>query len=167
MVERARVETCRIAVKLFYSLMVFGFLAAAGSGFSQTSVPSSGVGSTNAFSVSLWLPHPGEPFHAPATIRLFARIRSGTAAQKGDVPQVQFFANASLLGSATAVWHEGMKPNPNSSRPQPMIVRLPGYSPAMFVWSNAPAGTYTLTAQATGPGGVKAVSPPANLTIVP
>jgi hypothetical protein len=123
--------------------------------------------STHQLSVSLWLPQNNRPLHAPAGIQIFAFVSSSASAQKGEVVRVDFYADVKALGSTKVVWHEGIHPDPHSNRPQPMIIVPPGFSPATFVWSNAPAGSYTLTARATAVGGVTVVSPPVSLTVLP
>ena len=155
-------------VKIFCVLILLG-LGSMGSSFAQTNPPPATGDSTNLLSVTLWLPRAAEPVHAPATIHLFARVTSQLSEQKGDAAQVDFFADAKRLGSGTAFWHEGFRPDPHSNRPQPMIVSLPGFSLATMVWTNVPAGTYVLTARAavSGGGGTTAVSPPVNITVQP
>jgi hypothetical protein len=142
-------------------------LMAAAAGFAQTAAPPAADGSTNQLSVSLWLPRTAEAPHAPAAIHMYAYVASSAPAQKGDVVRIDFYAGTNLLGSNEAVWHAGIRPDPHSNKPQPMIVSLPGFSPASMVWSNVPAGTYALTARASEAGGATAVSPPANLTVQP
>jgi hypothetical protein len=156
----------QLGVKAFCVLILW-CLVSAGSSFAQTNTPPALDDSTNQLSVTLWLPREGEPVHAPATIHLFARVLSQMPAQKGDVAKVDFFADAKRLGSGTAFWHEGFRPDMHSNRPQPMIVSRPGFSIASMVWTNAPAGIYALTARATVTGGVTAVSPPVNITVQP
>jgi hypothetical protein len=155
-------------VKVFCVLILLG-LGSVCSSFAQTNPPPATDDSTNLLSVTLWLPRAGEPVHAPATIHLFASVASQLPGQKGDVARVDFFADAKRVGSGTAFWHEGFRPDPHSNRPQPMIVSRPGFSLATMVWSNAPAGTHVLTARAavSGGGGVTAVSPPVNVTVQP
>jgi len=140
-----------------------------GSSLAQTNAPPATGDSTNQLSVTLWLPRAAKPLHAPATIHLFAHVTSQMPEQKGDVAQVDFFADAKRLGSGTAFWHEGFRPDPHSNRPQPMIVSLPGFSLATMVWTNVPAGTRVLTARASvsANGGVTAFSPPVNITVQP
>jgi len=149
-----------------FCVLILWCLVSAGSSFAQTNTPPASDGSTNQLSVTLWLPRAGEPVHAPATIRLFARVLSQMPAHKGDVALVDFFADAKRLGSGTAFWHEGIRPDPHSNRPQPMIVSLPGYSIASMVWTNAPLGAHVLTASVSV-AGTTAVSPPVNITVLP
>jgi hypothetical protein len=155
-------------VKAFCVLILLGMVSM-GSGFAQTNLPPGTGDSTNLLSVTLWLPHVADPVHVPATIHLFASVTSQLPEQKGDVAQVDFFADAKRLGSGTAFWHEGFRPDPHSNRPQPMIVSLPGFSLATMDWSNAPAGPHVLKARASvgGGGGVTAVSPPVTVTVQP
>ena len=156
----------QLGVRVFCALILF-WLVSAGSGFAQINTPPTEGSSTNQLSVELWLPHTNEPIHAPATIRLFGRVASHLPAQKGDVASVDFFANAKLVGSGNAFWHEGMRPDMHSNRPQPMIVSLPGFSIASMVWTNIPAGAYVLTARVSVADGVTAVSPVLNITVQP
>ncbi len=137
--------------------------------FAQTSslVPPVTNNALNQLSVRLWIPRAGEPLHAPATIHIVARIVTSTPAHKGDVVAVNFFADAQPIGSGMAVWHDGLKPDPHSNRPQPMIVSLPGFSATSVVWSNAPAGSHALTARVAGPGSTPVVSPPIDVVVLP
>jgi hypothetical protein len=124
------------------------------------------TGSTNQpFSVALWYPRAAEPFHAPATITLLASVRVPSPRQPGEPIRIDFFANGNPIGAGQAIWHAGIQPDPQSRRAQPMIVRLPGYSPAPLVWSNIPAGRYTLSARATAANGTTVISPSAQVTV--
>jgi len=152
-------------VRALFILALIG-LVMGRSSHAQTSASPATDGSTNQLSVRLWLPRNSVGLHAPATIRIFAWVTSSASAQKGDVLPVDFFADAKPIGSGKAVWHEGIRPDPHSNRPQPMIVSLPGFSPASMVWSNVPAGNFVLTAQASAHG-VTAMSAPASVTVLP
>jgi hypothetical protein len=152
-------------VKTLGFIMVF-CLVVVTSSLAQPAVPPAEGNSTNGLAVRLWLPKTAEPLHAPATVHIFARITSTAPGHPGDKAQVDFFASANPIGSEESFWRKGMKPDPYSHLPQPMIVSLPGFSPATLVWSNVPAGTFTLTARART-GGVTAESPPVSVTILP
>jgi hypothetical protein len=144
-------------------------LSSISSSYAQTNSPPATGDATNQLSVTLWLPHMAEPVHAPATIHLFAQVTSQLPEQKADLARVDFFADAKRLGSGTAFWHEGLRPDPHSNRPQPMIVSRAGFTLATMVWTNVPAGTHVLTARAavSAGGGATAVSPPVNITVQP
>ncbi|HEX4350311.1 MAG TPA: hypothetical protein VH251_07980, partial [Verrucomicrobiae bacterium] len=137
------------------------------SSFAQTNPPPATGDSTNQFSVTLWLPRAGEPVQAPATIHLFASLTSSMPGKKGDMATVDFFAGAKPIGTGKALWHDGVRPNMHSNKPQPMIVSRPGFSFASMIWSNVPAGAYVLTGRASLSDGETAVSPPVNITVQP
>lgn len=95
-------------------------------------------------------------FLAPANIR----ISADASDPDGTIAKVQFFANSNSLGVVTTPtvitnwWHE------DSDRPQVD-------SDYSLTWSNAPAGTYTLTAVATDNGGMSSTSAPVHVTVYP
>ena len=121
---------------------------------------------TNQPPVSLWLPHMDHPPHAPATVSIFPRIEP-VPEHPGKTVELGFFANARLLGSSEAAWHDEIRPDPHSSRPQPMVIVPAGYNSPVFVWTNAPAGTFVLTSVGTWPDGWSATSEPVTVTIAP
>jgi hypothetical protein len=157
-------------VKSFGLVILFGLVAAVAS-FAQPAVPPAGESSTITTNpplvVRLWLPKNAESLHAPAAVHIYARVTSLQSGHEGDKVQVDFFADAKAIGSSQSFWRAGKRPDPNSNRPQPMIVLLPGFAPTALTWSNAPAGTHVLTARATQNNGDTAISPPVSVTILP
>jgi hypothetical protein len=154
-------------MKAFCVLILLGFVAVGGVRAQPASPPPFTNDSTNQLSVTLSvLPRSSEPMHAPATFHIFADVRSLAPANKGDSLPVNFFVDTNFLGSAKVTWHDGIRPDPHSTRPQPMIVVMAGFSFASMVWTNVPAGSYALTAQVTG-SGVTAISEPVNITVQP
>lgn len=85
--------------------------------------------------ITLTAPPPGFIFSEPATVTLSADVQGFT----GAVSKVEFFEGTNLVGTATAI-------------------------PYSFEWKNIPAGTYLLTAKATGTGAV-ATSDPLTLVV--
>jgi hypothetical protein len=122
--------------------------------------------STNQLFVRLSLPGNNDRWHASATIPIFARVSSLTPGKPGASLRVDFFSDTNFLGSSKAVWHQEIKPDPNSKNAQPRIIVAAGFFPAEFVWTNVPAGNYKLTAQVTGTG-IVATSEPVDLAVVP
>jgi hypothetical protein len=110
--------------------------------------------------------HNGAILHKPAHIFILAFVTTAVAAHAGDSVTIDFFANASKLGSGKSVWHNAIKPDPNSRKFQPMIMVDAGFGGVDFDWSNAPAGSYALTARAAGLHGLSAVSAPVNITVL-
>jgi hypothetical protein len=86
--------------------------------------------------VSLVAPTTGSSYQSPATITLTANASSAS----GTITRVDFYAGSTLIGTDTA-------------------------SPFTFVWSNVPAGAYTLTAVATNNVGVATTSAAAAVTV--
>lgn len=89
-------------------------------------------------------------YQTPATIKIRADARD----PDGTIARVQFYAGSNSLGtvtSPTVVTNGGM-------------VDSDDYS---LVWSNAPAGTYLLTAIATDNAGLNATSAPVKVTVLP
>src|SRR6185295_5880924 len=97
-------------------------------------------GAANAFnqapSVALITPADGAQVLAPTNLMLIAEASDGD----GSVTRVEFFSSGVLLGMVTS-------------------------APYMFVWSNAPVGTHTLTAKARDNGLAVTESAPINVTI--
>ena len=89
-------------------------------------------------SVSLTAPVTGSSYEAPAEVTL-----SATAGDTdGTVTKVEFFADGSLVATATAP-----------------------ADPFTAVWSSVPAGTYAITATATDDGGGQTTSATATITV--
>jgi RHS repeat-associated protein len=93
-------------------------------------------GGNAAPTVSITSPAANATFTAPASITLTANAQD----TDGTVTQVQYFANASPIGTATA-------------------------SPYSFNWTNVAAGTYSLTAVATDNVGATTTSAPVPITV--
>jgi len=139
----------------------------ASNSFAQPSSSSGQAGTTDKLSVQLWPQLSREVFHAPATVRIAAYVTVRAPAHAGDFIGVEFFANTNNLGSSKSFWHGAIRPQTRSGQPTPMYVIAPGFSPANFIWTNVPAGQYTLTARATCTNGLSAVSEPLQLTVSP
>jgi PKD repeat protein len=87
--------------------------------------------------VTITNPVPNAVFGAPAMMTLKATASDAD----GSISKVEFFANGSLIGTSLA-------------------------SPFNFVWTNVPAGYYTLTARATDNVGLNAISGPINIDVI-
>jgi len=108
-------------------------------------------------------------FHAPADIAIFAYAR--LIGEPGAIfTNVEFFANGTNLGGGFNLGsaHPGLKPlygNFFFVRPVPALGSV-----YCFVWTNAPAGSYALTAVAQAHDvlrpGLSRTSAPVNLTIL-
>lgn len=82
-----------------------------------------------------------------------------------DTVTVEFFVGTNSLGSRTSgLVSAGMRPQPG--RPVPKFRIMVGYPQVEMIWSNAPAGSYTLTASATNMNGVATVSEPVNIIVL-
>jgi len=144
----------------------------AGNGLAQTPGASPGKPPQNPLSVTLEVMcngdalHAGDTLHAPAGIFILAGVTTKVGAHAGDTVTIDLFANNNKLGSRKSVWHDAIKPDPHSRKFQPMIMVAPGFGWVDFTWSNAPAGSYALTARASGLHGLSVVSAPVNITIV-
>lgn len=125
------------------------------------------TGKTNSISVDLWIAPANQNLPAPAAIHMVATVSTMQPGHTGDTIKVNFLADSNYLGSATCAWHEGHQPDPHSHLPQPMIIIRPGYSGTQWVWTNVPAGTYSLTAAAIDGNGLTAVSEPKKVTVLP
>jgi hypothetical protein len=86
--------------------------------------------------VSITSPANGATFSAPATISIAANASDSD----GTVTKVDFYANSTLLGTSTG-------------------------APYGITWSNAPAGSYSLTAVATDNGGATTTSSAVSITV--
>jgi len=103
--------------------------------FDHVTVSSSSP-ANNPPSVALTSPSNGATFTVPATVSIAANASDSD----GSVTKVDFYANSTLLGTSTS-------------------------APYGITWSNAPAGTYSLTAVATDNGGAKTTSGAVSITI--
>ena len=104
-------------------------------------------------SVAITSPAKGSVFYAPANIPMIAVASD----PDGFVTSVQFFAGTNSLGIATN-WAV-VDPLPGNGTP--VAAR------AFFLtWSNAPAGSYLLTALATDNGGATGVSSPVQIAVL-
>jgi len=97
---------------------------------------SSSAPANNPPTVALTSPSNGATFTAPATVSIAANASD----TDGTVAKVDFYANSTLLGTSTT-------------------------APYGITWSNAPAGTYSLTAVATDNGGATTTSGAVSITI--
>jgi predicted phage tail protein len=88
--------------------------------------------------VNITSPANGAGFNAPATISIEANATDAD----GTVTGVDFYANASLIGTDTT-------------------------EPYSFTWTNVPVGSYALTAKATDNSGAETTSGPVNITVNP
>jgi hypothetical protein len=95
--------------------------------------------------VNIGTPTNGAIFYTPADIPICANA----ADPDGYVATVEFFAGTNSLGITTN--------NPASAGPR---------NPFCLIWSNAPAGTYELTAVATDNGGASTTSDPVNFSVL-
>jgi hypothetical protein len=86
--------------------------------------------------VAITNPQPGAQYAAPATINLSATASDGD----GTVAKVDFYANATLIGTAQT-------------------------SPYAFAWPSVAAGTYSLVAKATDDAGLVSSSAPVSVTV--
>jgi hypothetical protein len=126
---------------------------------------SSASPNTNGLSVQLWLPHK-TALRAPATIDIQAYVRMQEEGRKaGDVVNVDFFANSISIGSASAVWHDMIRPHVKPGQAMPMWIMPAGFYPARWTWTNVPVGDYSLTAQATWTNGISAISPAVTVAV--
>jgi peptidoglycan/xylan/chitin deacetylase (PgdA/CDA1 family) len=97
-----------------------------------------GVVATISPAVSITAPADGASYYAPATIDLAATATPGSGA---TVSKVEFYAGATLVGTATA-------------------------APFSFTWRDVPVGTYSLTAKITDSQGGTATSNPVGIGVV-
>jgi len=96
--------------------------------------------------VKIATPADGSTFYTPVNIPICA----GAFDLDGYVSTVEFFAGTNSLGIKTN--------NPIALNP---------LNPFCLVWSNAPAGTYALTAVATDNDGATTTSAPVNIAVLP
>jgi hypothetical protein len=95
-------------------------------------------------------PANGSMFRAPVDIPLFAYARDAD----DGVRTVEFFAGTTSLGIG--------KPLANATRPMHQPTNV-----FMLVWSNAPVGTWEVTAKATDDREASSVSAPVKITVLP
>lgn len=86
----------------------------------------------------------------------------------GDTVKIEFFANTNLLGSQKSVWLPELNPSAHARPGQavPMFIRPAQFTLAEFIWKNAPAGNYTITAKAIFGKNPAASSRPVAITIL-
>jgi len=102
-------------------------------------------------------PPNGAVFRGPVNIPLYAFAYD----RDGTVTSVEFFAGTNDLGAGNGLC---LQPLPGIHWP------ITNNCPTNFfilTWSNAPAGSFALTAVATDNGGAAATSGPVNITILP
>ena len=101
-------------------------------------------------------------FYAPVDVPIFAYARLpfvGYLPTANSVSNVEFFANAIDLGSGVNL--------SATNRPILLYKATPLLSSLYcFVWTNAPIGSYALTAVATASSGLSRTSAPVNITIL-
>ena len=100
-------------------------------------------------SVYIYSPTNGAKFVTPAAVGIYVHALEST----GTIATVQFFANSTSLGVVS-----------NSS--QMVFTNISSAPLFPLVWSNAPAGSYALTALATDAKGMTATSSVVNITVV-
>jgi hypothetical protein len=119
-------------------------------------------------------PANGAVFHAPVNLPLFAYAVEPDSTDA--VASVEFFVGTNSLGFGQPV-----KPTPilpptpvqfdaNGDTPSNPIVPVRPILPFdlySFVWSNASAGNYELTAVATGDNGISSTSAPVKIAVLP
>ncbi len=102
-------------------------------------------------------------FHAPMDLPIFAYARAtypGASSNLfGSLTNIEFFAGTNDLGAGQRVAEQD--PNPEI----PLLLLL--NDRFVFQWTNAPPGSYALTAVAADDHGVMATSEPVNVTILP
>jgi hypothetical protein len=106
--------------------------------------------------VRLISPPNGAIFRGPINLPLFAYAKDFN----GQVLSVEFFADTNSLGLGTGVCSD-LRTNTGIL---PIICPTNLFT---LVWSNAPVGTYILSAQATDDGGLSSTSAPVKITILP
>jgi hypothetical protein len=79
---------------------------------------------------------------------------------------VEFLAGTNSLGSdGTGLVFAGMRSQHGEA--VPLVMSPVGYPAVEWIWRNATAGRYTLTARATNQTGLATVSTPVNITVLP
>jgi hypothetical protein len=163
-------------------------LAAGCSGKERTIFsPPAGVGPAQAPAVRIIVPADGTTFHAHADIRLLALATPhGTALgpdddlskefgdsakwdlvqDRGDTYSVEFLAGTNSLGLQTG-GEVSAREKPKPGQAEFMHMVLVGYPVVEWVWHDAPAGTYALTARVTNQAGAATASAPVKITVLP
>ena len=100
-------------------------------------------------SVYIYSPTNGAKFVTPAAVGIYVHALEST----GTIATVQFFANSTSLGVV-------------SNTSQMVFTNISSAPLFPLVWSNAPAGSYALTALATDAKGMTATSSVVNITVV-
>lgn len=153
----------------------------------QAYSPAGWGGPTNPPAVRITTPTNGAVFHAHENIPLLALATPhGTSLgpdenatsryadtnqwrlvqSDRDTVAVEFLAGTNSLGSRTSgMVSAGVRPQPG--RPVPMFRIMVGYPQVELIWSNAPAGSYTLTASAANENGLATVSTSVSITVLP
>jgi hypothetical protein len=137
--------------------------------------------------VLIFAPADGAKFHAHSNIRLlvlatpygtslgpdedaatrFADTSKWNLMQgQADSVSVEFLVGTNKLGSGTSgLVSAGMRSQHGEATP--MIMFMVGYPAVELIWSNAPAGSYTLTARATNKNGLATISTAVSITVLP
>jgi len=142
-------------------LILILFLLSSWHGFAQTPLSPVPI----APPVRITSPANHATFYAPVDIPIFAYVRLpfvGYLPTANSVSNVEFFANAIDLGSGVNL--------SATNRPILLYKATPSLSLLSslycFVWTNAPVGSYALTAVATASSGLSRTSAPVNITVL-
>ena len=100
-------------------------------------------------------PPNGALFRSPVNIPIYAYAHD----RDGSIVNVEFFADTNDLGAGTGLCLEAQ---PGGMGPGPCPTNF-----FVLVWSNAPPGTYSLTAVAADDGGASTISQPVRIAVVP
>jgi hypothetical protein len=134
----------------------------------EIGVPSNAVvyvennGATNLPPVTRMISPPnGETFWSPVNLPIYAYAND----PNGSVASVEFFSGANSLGFGHPVTIVPPPLPPGPIQPPILIVAPTNYWE--LTWSNAPAGSYTLTVKASDNDGASTTSAPVKITILP
>ncbi len=130
-------------MKTFYRLGVSGLVLISSLFF----MAGAARGQNVPFTVSFYTPTNGMKFSAPANVSLYVRVTDSNVVQT-----MQYYSSGSLLRTLT-----------NTSGV--MLTNTSPTSVFSMVWSNLPAGSYTLTAVGTDAAGLMATSAPVTITL--
>lgn len=108
----------------------------------------------------------GASVQAPAVIYLFPHLETAEKPHAGDKVAIDFFANDQKLCSQTAVWQDEKRPSQRPGQAVPLWIMPAQFLVSDCVWSNPAAGSYTLTAHATGLNGLSADAAPLRINVV-